>query len=56
MPLAGYLASEGRFDRLMHAKDAPGEELLRAAASDVSRRWTLYEQLAGLSVERKAPS
>jgi pyruvate-ferredoxin/flavodoxin oxidoreductase len=45
-PLADYLASEGRFDRLTHQQSPSDEALLHAAEADVAQRWALYEQLA----------
>jgi pyruvate-ferredoxin/flavodoxin oxidoreductase len=45
-PLAAYLSTEGRFDRVLHADEPQGRSLLQAAEADVLARWRVYERLA----------
>jgi len=52
VPLASYLATEGRFDGVTNPKDGPHVDLLHAAEADAAQHWTLYEQLAALPVTR----
>jgi pyruvate-ferredoxin/flavodoxin oxidoreductase len=55
-PLTTYMSSETRFDTVTHAEGASGRALLQAAESDAAHRWTLYEQLAALPLERQPPA
>jgi pyruvate-ferredoxin/flavodoxin oxidoreductase len=52
-PLSSYLATENRFDRVVHAENGAQTTLLHAAEADAARRWQLYEQLAALPVLRE---
>jgi pyruvate-ferredoxin/flavodoxin oxidoreductase len=54
-PLGDYLASEGRFDHVVHDEGAAQVALLHQAEADVARRWGLYEGLAALPVTPERP-
>jgi pyruvate-ferredoxin/flavodoxin oxidoreductase len=52
-PLADFAAKEGRYTLLARSKPDLAERLMAVAQQDVTERWHLYEQMAG--VERHAP-
>jgi pyruvate-ferredoxin/flavodoxin oxidoreductase len=53
MPIADFVADEGRYAMLARANPDHARELLALAQADVDERWRYYEQLAG--VERRVP-
>lgn len=53
MPLSEFAAKEGRFTLLARSKPELAQRLMALAQDDVTERWHLYEQMAG--VERHSP-
>ncbi len=53
IPLRDFAAKEGRYSLLARSKPELSERLMKLAQDDVTERWHLYEQMAG--VERHAP-
>jgi pyruvate-ferredoxin/flavodoxin oxidoreductase len=53
IPFVEFARGEGRFAMLLRSNPTRGKELLELAQADVTERWRLYEQMAGL--ERTAP-
>ena len=53
IPLRDFAAKEGRYSLLARSQPQLAERLMTVAQEDVTERWHLYEQLAG--VERHAP-
>ena len=53
IPLSEFAASEGRYTLLARSKPELAERLMALAQADVTERWHVYEQMAG--VERHVP-
>jgi pyruvate-ferredoxin/flavodoxin oxidoreductase len=53
MPLAEFVADEGRYSMLARANPDHARELLALAQRDIDERWRYYQQLA--AVERSVP-
>jgi pyruvate-ferredoxin/flavodoxin oxidoreductase len=53
IPVADFVASEGRFTMLARSKPDHAAALLELAQADVDERWRYYRQLAG--VKRRVP-
>ncbi|HET9780890.1 MAG TPA: pyruvate:ferredoxin (flavodoxin) oxidoreductase [Candidatus Dormibacteraeota bacterium] len=54
IPLSQFAATEGRYTLLARSKPELAERLMNLAQADVTERWHVYEQLAG--VERHVPN
>ena len=53
IPLAAFAATEGRYSLLARSKPQLAERLMALAQADVTERWHVYEQMAG--IDRHAP-
>jgi pyruvate-ferredoxin/flavodoxin oxidoreductase len=55
VPLEQYLYNETRYTMLTQSHPEQAEELLKEAQQDVQNRWRMYEHLANMSGDGKAP-